>query len=105
LSDILIMLDEGGTPIPAHRCILAARCAYFEAFFRSFMPKERKITMLIGDTIPPRQACMSLLHYIYYDEVAMPPEDALCYTLEDVTDPTLTLMDVPRGNFHMFRRQ
>ncbi len=77
MSDILIMLDEGGTPIPAHRCILAARCAYFEAFFRSFMPKERKITMLIGDTIPPRQACMSLLHYIYYDEVAMPPEDAL----------------------------
>jgi hypothetical protein len=31
----------------------------------------------IGDTIPPRQACMSLLRYIYYDDILMPPEDAL----------------------------
>lgn len=71
------MLDEGTAPILSHRCILAARCSYFEAFFRSFMPKERKILMTIGDTIPPRQASMSLLNYIYHDEVSMPPEDAL----------------------------
>lgn len=33
--------------------------------------------MTIGDTVPPRQACMSLLRYIYYDDVVMPPQDAL----------------------------
>jgi len=41
------------------------------------MPKERRIMLKIGDTIPPRQACMSLLRYIYYDDILMPPEDAL----------------------------
>jgi hypothetical protein len=25
--------------------------------------------MTIGDTIPPRQACLALLKYIYYDDV------------------------------------
>ena len=71
------MLDEKVPPILTHRCILAARCAYFEAFFRSFMPKERQIVMTIGDTIPPKQACLSLLRYIYYDDASMPAEDAL----------------------------
>lgn len=33
--------------------------------------------MTIGDTIPPRQACISLLRYIYCDDVSMPPQDAL----------------------------
>lgn len=63
-ADVLIYLNESGnggvvgcsgghsshqqpqqqfTPIPAHMCILAARCAYFEAYFRSFLPKDRKI--------------------------------------------------------------
>lgn len=38
-------------------------------------------------------------------QMGMPPEDALCYTLEEVTDTTLTLMYVPRGNFHTYTRQ
>lgn len=42
-ADIFINLNENGPPLLAHRCILAARCAYFEAFFRSFMPKDRRI--------------------------------------------------------------
>lgn len=59
-ADVLIYLNETGnggvvgcsgghssqqqfTPIPAHMCILASRCAYFEAYFRSFLPKDRKI--------------------------------------------------------------
>lgn len=29
------------TDIPVHRAILAARCGYFEAMFRSFMPKDK----------------------------------------------------------------
>lgn len=76
LSDILIVLNEN-KPIYSHKCILAARCAYFEAYFRSFMPKDRKVLMTIGDTVPPRQACISLLRYIYFDDVNMPPQDAL----------------------------
>jgi hypothetical protein len=76
-ADIFVILDENKEPIMAHKCILAARCAYFEAFFRSFMPKERKIKLTIGDTVPPKQTCMSLLRYIYYDEIIMPPEDSL----------------------------
>ncbi|RNA42331.1 leucine-zipper-like transcriptional regulator 1 [Brachionus plicatilis] len=75
-SDILIVLNEN-KPIFSHKCILAARCAYFEAYFRSFMPKDRKVLMTIGDTVPPRQACVSLLRYIYFDDVNMPPQDAL----------------------------
>jgi len=102
-ADVFIFLNEGNSqqqpPILAHMSILAARCAYFEAYFRSFLPKDRKIMasfhifnesqisvgltdcfvlkMTIGDTIPPRQACMSLLRYIYYDDVSMPPQEAL----------------------------
>lgn len=33
--------------------------------------------MSIGDTVPPKQAAVSLLRYIYYDDVTMPPRDAL----------------------------
>lgn len=36
--DITLMLD--GTPIRAHKSVLAARCSYFEAMFRSFMPEN-----------------------------------------------------------------
>ena len=31
----------------------------------------------IGDAIPPRQACISLLKYIYYDCVSLTSQDAL----------------------------
>lgn len=33
--------------------------------------------MTIGDAVPPRSACLSLLRYIYYDDIIMPPQDAL----------------------------
>ena len=36
--DITLILD--GVSIPAHKAVLAARCSYFEAMFRSFMPKD-----------------------------------------------------------------
>ena len=70
-------MEDKSSHILAHRCVLAARCDYFEAFFRSFMPKERKIIMSIGDMIPPQKACLSLLRYIYYDDISMCTEDAL----------------------------
>ncbi|XP_075219325.1 leucine zipper like transcription regulator 1 isoform X2 [Lycorma delicatula] len=73
--DITLMLD--GIPIPAHKSILAARCSYFEALFRSFMPEDNVVNIQIGENIPTRQAFDSLLRYIYYADVNMPPEDSL----------------------------
>lgn len=73
--DILLMVD--GEPIGAHKAILAARCSYFEAMFRSFMPENNTVTITIGETVPSREAFNSLLHYIYHGDVCMPPEDSL----------------------------
>jgi hypothetical protein len=39
--DITLMVD--GHPIPAHKAVLAARCSYFEAMFRSFMPEDNVV--------------------------------------------------------------
>ncbi|CAG0881340.1 unnamed protein product [Darwinula stevensoni] len=99
-SDIILLLD--GTQIMAHKAILAARCSYFEAMFRSFMPENNAVKVArsislpsikknilyphdyrqrrkiaIGEMIPSRQSFDSLLRYIYYGDVNMPPEDSL----------------------------
>ncbi|XP_073257137.1 leucine-zipper-like transcriptional regulator 1 isoform X1 [Porites lutea] len=73
--DITLMVD--GEPVVAHKAVLAARCSYFEAMFRSFMPEDNTVTITIGETIPSREAFNSLLHYIYHGDVTMPPEDSL----------------------------
>ena len=103
--DITLLLD--GHPRPAHKAILAARsrwvgcgsrvggrvggqlgtgrlaegqptvCSYFEAMFRSFMPEDGQVNISIGEMVPSRQAFESMLRYIYYGEVNMPPEDSL----------------------------
>nr|CAH7718604.1 unnamed protein product [Callosobruchus chinensis] len=73
--DIILNLD--GNLIPAHKTILAARCSYFEAMFRSFMPADSKVNIQIGEMIPSKEAFDSLLRYIYYGETNMPPEDSL----------------------------
>ena len=44
--DITLLL--GGQPISAHKPILAARCSYFEAMFRSFMPEDGVVQVLTG---------------------------------------------------------
>jgi len=36
--DITLLLDN--VRILAHKAVLAARCSYFEAMFRSFMPED-----------------------------------------------------------------
>lgn len=41
--DITLMLH--GDSVPAHKSILAARCAYFEAMFRSFMPENSTVNV------------------------------------------------------------
>lgn len=73
--DITLLLD--GHPRPAHKTILAARSSYFEAMFRSFMPEDGQVNISIGEMVPSKQAFESLLRYIYYGEVNMPPEDSL----------------------------
>lgn len=42
-SDITLMVD--GHPIPSHKAVLAARCSYFEAMFRSFMPEDNVVNV------------------------------------------------------------
>jgi hypothetical protein len=41
--DITLMVD--GHPVPAHKAVLAARCSYFEAMFRSFMPENNVVNV------------------------------------------------------------
>ncbi|PNF37011.1 Leucine-zipper-like transcriptional regulator 1 [Cryptotermes secundus] len=73
--DITLMVDDH--PIPSHKAVLAARCSYFEAMFRSFMPENNAVHIQIGEMIPSLQSFDSLLRYIYYADVNMPPEDSL----------------------------
>ncbi|XP_060087056.1 matrix metalloproteinase-24 isoform X2 [Heteronotia binoei] len=73
--DIILLLD--GQPRAAHKAILAARSSYFEAMFRSFMPEDGQVNISIGEMVPSKQAFESMLRYIYYGEVNMPPEDSL----------------------------
>lgn len=73
--DIELLLDD--EVIPAHKSILAARCTYFQAMFRSFMPADNRVQIQIGDISPSLKAFHSLLRYIYYGEKKMPAEDSL----------------------------
>lgn len=47
--DIKLILDEH--VIPAHKAILAARCTYFQAMFRSFMPPDNTVNVSMRDEI------------------------------------------------------
>lgn len=56
--------------------------------FRSFMPEDGQVNISIGEMVPSRQAFESMLRYIYYGEVNMPPEDSLhppCHGHSQVT--------------------
>lgn len=73
--DINLVLDND--VIPAHKAILAARCAYFQAMFRSFNPTDNIVNIQIGEVKPSLESFNSLLRYIYYGETKMPTEDSL----------------------------
>jgi len=50
----------------------------FEPFFlRSFSPVGNRVPISIGEMVPSRQSFQSLLRYIYFGDVSMPPEDSL----------------------------
>lgn len=79
-ADIKLQVDQH--VILAHKAILVARCSFFEAMFRfsnndSSFPSDQKIQVKIGEIVPSLQALQSLLRYIYYGNVDMPPEDSL----------------------------
>ena len=74
-ADIFLILES--TPIPSHKAILAARSSYFEGMLRSFCPPDNRVLVSIGEMVPSPQSFDSLLRYIYYGEVMMPPEDSL----------------------------
>ena len=74
-ADVELVLD--GSTFYAHKAILAARSQYFEAMFRSFSPESNKVAISIGDVVPSHQSFESLIRYIYYGDVIMPPEDSL----------------------------
>ena len=73
--DIILKVED--TQIPAHKAILAARCAYFQSMFRSFMPADKTVNIQIGDIVPSKQSFDSLLRYIYCGNIKMSPEDSL----------------------------
>ncbi|XP_018015069.1 leucine-zipper-like transcriptional regulator 1 isoform X2 [Hyalella azteca] len=72
-----VRLLVGDVAIPAHKAVLAARCSYFEAMFRSFMPSDNTVKLAIGELVPSVQSCESLLRYIYSGATDMPPEHSL----------------------------
>ena len=74
-TDIALKVND--EVVLAHKPVLAARCAYFEALFRSFMPENHQVEITFGKNVPALSAFTSLLEYIYYGEVEMPPEDSL----------------------------
>lgn len=74
-TDISLRVDD--QVVLSHKAVLAARCSYFEALFRSFMPENQEVKITFGKAIPSFPAFMSLLRFIYYGEVRMPPEDSL----------------------------
>ena len=43
-TDVTLVLDQ--VSIPAHKAVLAARCSYFEAMFRSFMPEDSIVNVI-----------------------------------------------------------
>lgn len=73
--DIELLVDDH--VVRAHKSILAARCTYFQAMFRSFNPPDSRVKVVIGNISPSLKAFHSLLRYIYYGEKKMPVEDSL----------------------------
>ena len=74
-ADVHLQLEDN--VFTSHKAILAARSSYFEGYFRSFSPDKNEVKILIGDVTPSQRSFQSLLRFIYYGDVKMPPEDSL----------------------------
>eukprot|EP01027_Heterolobosea_sp_BB2_P007913 GEZU01011757.1.p1 GENE.GEZU01011757.1~~GEZU01011757.1.p1 ORF type:complete len:310 (+),score=69.50 GEZU01011757.1:76-1005(+) len=60
--------DRAPTRMPAHRCILSARCEKFRAMFSAQMRESREFEVEINNTTPGAFAAM--LQYIYADDIS-----------------------------------
>ena len=72
-----VVLRVGDKCVLSHKAVLVARSSYFEALFRSFSPEDHSVEITFGKNTPSLDAFMSLLKYVYYGEVVMPPEHSL----------------------------
>lgn len=72
-----VVLKVGDKRVLSHKAVLVARSSYFEALFRSFSPENHSVEITFGKNTPSLEAFMSLLKYVYYGEVCMPPEHSL----------------------------
>lgn len=77
-ADVALRIGPGGEQVVlAHRAVLIARCAYFEALFRSFTPQNHEVEITFGEVVPSLQAFMALLKHTYCGEIQVSPEEAL----------------------------
>lgn len=72
-SDVTFLVE--GSPIYAHRALLAQRCDHFAAMFRSGM--RESVERVIPLPNLSRRVFLLLLEYIYCDSVQVPVEDAV----------------------------
>ena len=77
-ADVVLRVGPGGDQVVlAHRAVLIARCAYFEALFRSFTPQNHQVEITFGEVVPSLSAFMALLRHTYCGEIDVSPDDAL----------------------------
>ena len=81
LSDITLTIQ--GLQIRAHKAILAARCEYFRAMYRSLPPYNDNVGIRIGNMEPTARAFRSLMRFIYFSDTDISPEDSLCLFTAD----------------------
>mmetsp|Transcript_4698 Transcript_4698/g.10235 ORF Transcript_4698/g.10235 Transcript_4698/m.10235 type:complete len:548 (-) Transcript_4698:199-1842(-) len=73
LSDLELLVE--GKLIPVHRVVLAARCSHFQRMFDSGMREATETQIEIADV--GLEVFMTLLHYLYVDDVEIPSGLAL----------------------------
>ncbi|KAK6312850.1 hypothetical protein J4Q44_G00161970 [Coregonus suidteri] len=53
--------------------------------FHFFMPEDGQVNISIGEMVPSEHAFESMLRYMYYRDVNMPPEDSLYLSQHHIT--------------------
>jgi len=76
-TDFTLVVDK--EEMSTHMCLLAARCQYFSATFRSNMKEmeSRKLQITVADFIPTVSSFESFLNFLYTDSVQMPVQNAV----------------------------
>lgn len=88
-SDVMFLVGENGRRVPAHRCILAARCAPFYSMFMSDMRESQD-----GGELPPLLGPLPRWHHsLAFAEIVIPniEPDVFCAIIEFLYTGTLEL--------------